>query len=65
MVHDIAVRCTTYQIYSVNKSFKSIKPNIAIEWLTILFRIRDVPAILTKIFRGFPQSLEANAGIMP
>jgi hypothetical protein len=39
-------------------------PNVVVEWLTLLLRIRKVPgsnlarrpAILTEVFRGFPQS---------
>jgi hypothetical protein len=45
-------------------------PNVVVEWLTLLFRILEVPGsnlILEtgrpdSVFRGFPQSLEANAG---
>jgi hypothetical protein len=40
-------------------------PNVVVEWLTLLFRIREVPgsnlstetAIVTEGFRGFTQSL--------
>jgi hypothetical protein len=48
--------------------------NIVVEWLTLLHRIWEVPgsilnpaqpAILIKVSRGFPQSLQANVGILP
>jgi hypothetical protein len=50
-----------------------IKPNIVVEWLIFMPRIREVPGsnfgpgqeTLTEIFRGFLQSLQANAGIVP
>jgi hypothetical protein len=43
------------------------------EWLTLLVHIQrswvqipaQKPAILTEDFHGFPQSLQANAGIIP
>jgi hypothetical protein len=48
------------------------KYNVVVDWLTLLLRIMDVPAsdlvqrpaILTEDFRGFPQSLQANAGLV-
>jgi hypothetical protein len=48
-------------------------PNVVIEWLTLLFRIWEVlgsilgpgDCYLDKGFRGFPQSLQVNAGIIP
>jgi hypothetical protein len=46
----------------------SSAPNVVIEWLTILIRIRAQhrrPAILTEALRGHPQSLQANVGIVP
>jgi hypothetical protein len=43
-----------------------IRPNIVVEWLTLLLRVREVldrrPAILSEVFHEFPQSLKANAG---
>jgi hypothetical protein len=43
------------------------------EWLVLLLRNREPrvnildrgPAILTNVFRDFPQSAQANAGIVP
>jgi hypothetical protein len=46
----------------------SSAPNVVVEWLTLLIRIRAQhrrPAILTEALRGHPQSLQANAGIVP
>jgi hypothetical protein len=53
-------------------------PKVGAECLTLLLRIREAPGsnlrpetdynivtILTEIFRGFPKSLHANAGILP
>jgi hypothetical protein len=48
-------------------------PNVMVEWSTLLRRIREVlveisacrPAVLAEDFRGFPQSLQANARIVP
>jgi hypothetical protein len=56
--------------YEDNKKYTS---NVVIEWFTPLLRIREVPgsnsaprtAILTEIFRSFPQSLQENAGVVP
>jgi hypothetical protein len=47
-------------------------PNVVAEWLALLFRIREVlgsnldpgPAILTEVFRGLCQFLQANDGIV-
>jgi hypothetical protein len=44
-----------------------------VEWLALLLHIREVPgsnlgpelAVMTEFFRGFPQSLQTNAEIMP
>jgi hypothetical protein len=43
--------------------------NVVVEWLTLLFRIREVPGWnlgpetdYPEAFRRFPQSLQANAG---
>jgi hypothetical protein len=49
------------------------KPNVAVERLTLLNRIcrsrtqisAQRPAILTEVFRSFPQSVQANVGILP
>jgi hypothetical protein len=46
---------------------------VVVKWLTILLRIREVPDSNTGPqtgypdwrFRGFPQHLQANAGIVP
>jgi hypothetical protein len=46
------------------------RPNVVVEWLTLLLHIREVsvsifgPGDRLPIFRGFPQSLQANAGIV-
>jgi hypothetical protein len=51
-----------------------VRPNVVVEWLTLLLGIREVPS--SNIgpatdyaddwgFRGFGQSLQANAGIVP
>jgi hypothetical protein len=50
-----------------------VSPNVAVEWLTHLLRIRKVPGSNlgpeTRYpidgFRGFPQLLYENAGIVP
>jgi hypothetical protein len=52
-----------------------ILPNVVVKWLKFLLRIRVVPVsilapgdqlpILINVFRGFPQSLHANTGIVP
>jgi hypothetical protein len=33
--------------------------HVVVEWLALLLHIREVPAILTEVFHGFPQSLQA------
>jgi hypothetical protein len=47
-----------------------VLPNVVVEWLTLLLRIRVTswprrPAIPVEAFYGFPQSLQANAGMVP
>jgi hypothetical protein len=47
--------------------------NVAVEWITLLLRIREAPGsnLSPEIgypdchFRGFPQSLQVNVGIAP
>jgi hypothetical protein len=47
--------------------------SVVLEWLTLLLRIREVPGSNISpetgypywFFRGCPQSLQANAGIVP
>jgi hypothetical protein len=47
-------------------------PNVVVKWLTLLLRIRDFSGsnlgpetgFPDWDFRGFPQSLQANAGIV-
>jgi hypothetical protein len=46
--------------------------NVVVEWLTLLLRNRVVPGSnlgsetgYSEGVRGFPQSLQANAGILP
>jgi hypothetical protein len=39
-------------------------PNVVVEWLTLLFRVREVTGS-NLVFSGFPQSVQANAGIVP
>jgi hypothetical protein len=48
------------------------KPNVVVKWLTLLLRTREVQSLnhgpeadYPKVFRGFPQSLQTNAGIAP
>jgi hypothetical protein len=48
------------------------QPNVVIEWLTLLLHIREVPGsnlspetCYPKVFCGFPQCIQANAGIVP
>jgi hypothetical protein len=46
----------------------SILLNVVVEWLTLLLHIREVlgsDVILTEVYHGFTQSLQANAGIVP
>jgi hypothetical protein len=53
-------------------SLRHVRPNVTAEWLAFLLLIWKVPfpilaprpAILNYIFRGFPQSVHANAGIL-
>jgi hypothetical protein len=52
--------------------FNTIQPDVASEWLTLLLRIREVPGsnigpgpAYPDVFRGFSQSLDTNAGIVP
>jgi hypothetical protein len=53
-------------------SFSWFSPHVMVEWLIICFvfersRIQipaRTPAILTEVFHGFPQYLQANAGIV-
>jgi hypothetical protein len=48
-------------------------PNVVVEWLTLLLRIRKVPSsnlgtetgYLDYSFRRFPQSIQGNDGIVP
>jgi hypothetical protein len=48
-------------------------PNVVVEWLTLLLHICEVPGsnlgqdtgYPTEIFHDFPQSLQANSGIVP
>jgi hypothetical protein len=54
-------------------SLEQITPNVAAEWLTLLLRIREIPgselvtrpAVLTTVFRCFPQSLQVHSRIVP
>jgi hypothetical protein len=46
--------------------------NVVVEWLALLLRIREVPGSnlgqdtsCPEFVRGFPQSLQPNAGIVP
>jgi hypothetical protein len=47
--------------------------NVVVEWLTLLHRIREFPGsnlrvqigYLIEFVRGFSQSLQANAGVVP
>jgi hypothetical protein len=73
-----------FRRYKINLSFQilltnikiiyhGVPSNIVVEWLTLLFRIREVPVSnvdlrpvsLTEGFRYSPQSLQANARILP
>jgi hypothetical protein len=48
-------------------------PNVMLKWLTLLLCIWEISGsilsldtiFLTEVFRGFPQFLQANAGIVP
>jgi hypothetical protein len=49
-----------------------VQPNVIVEWLTLVLSMRDVPcqtwaqrpAIMTEIFRGYPQSFQTDVGIV-
>lgn len=44
------------------------KKNVAVKLLALLFRILEVPLTnltLSEVFRGFPQSLQEKAWIIP
>jgi hypothetical protein len=49
------------------------RPNVVVESLTFLLRIREVtasnlnrrPCLLSKVSCGFPQYLQANSGLVP
>jgi hypothetical protein len=49
--------------------FNTIQPDVASEWFTLLLRIREVPGSNigpeADVFRGFSQSFDTNAGIVP
>jgi hypothetical protein len=52
---------------------EKLEPNVVVEWLTLLLRIREVPGSNLDLetgyphcdFRGFPQFLQANVRIVP
>jgi hypothetical protein len=53
-------------------SGQCLVPNLVVEWLTLLFLILEVSASnlcpesgYPDCFRDFPQSIEANAGVVP
>jgi len=60
-----------WKIYNNTKCQDSVlsRLNIVVEWMAILFRTREFQirisawklAILTELYRGFPQSVQANA----
>jgi hypothetical protein len=60
------------QNYMAISSALIIRPNVVVEWLTLLLRILEVPGSYLGpetgypdcVFRGFLQSLQANAGIV-
>jgi hypothetical protein len=47
------------------------QPKVVVGWLTLLFRVWEIPGLKLgpetayNVFGGFPQSLQANAGIVP
>jgi hypothetical protein len=53
--------------------FQTIHMNVVVEWLTLLRRIQEAPGLnlspktgfLTEVFRGFPQFLQVNSGLVP
>jgi hypothetical protein len=68
--------CIPYNKYNkiYNNMHKILVPNVMVEWLTLLLCIWEVPgsnlgpqqpAILFEGFHCFPQSLQANARILP
>jgi hypothetical protein len=52
---------------------ETLKPNVVVEWFTLLLRIREVPwsnldpetGILIEVIHGFLQSLQANVEALP
>lgn len=47
---------------------ETVIPNVVVEWLTLLFHIREVLGSNLGpdwVFHSFPQSFWANAGIVP
>jgi hypothetical protein len=46
-----------------------LKPNVAVEWLTLLLHTQVLPgsnlSFLTEVYCGLPQLLNANAETVP
>jgi hypothetical protein len=73
-VTDVTNWDTLYQKKCQMPHFATVfRPCVAVMWLTLLLRIGRSqvqisawrPAILTEDFRGFPVSLQVNAGAVP
>jgi hypothetical protein len=67
-------RLLPYGVISLHAITKQIRfaPNIVVEWLTLLLRIRDVSGSnlgpetdYSESFSAFPQSVQANAATVP
>jgi hypothetical protein len=60
----IIITTTTISLLSKHLSSYSFSPAVTVEWFQIQISALR-PAALTEVIRGYPQSLQANAELLP
>jgi hypothetical protein len=62
--HPVTLNSTVFQFTYITQN---LSPNVVVEWLTLLLRIRKLPGSNLdsgEFFRLIPQSLQTNVGIV-